>query len=143
MNFMPLNTEETEALEGGLNMPDEPSDIATDEQQQAQQEVRPPRSKKEKRTYTLHRYPAGPYVRQHPKHVRRSLTEIGRAVRASEEYAAAFFEELCGPMIAAGIPNDKAAVATCMIMSRLFQREMRGSAVYKKSSNVQSRTEGN
>jgi hypothetical protein len=110
----------------------------TQAEQPTAEESKPARPQKEKRMVTIRRY-EGPYVRQYPKNVKKSFREISRAVQSSEEYAAAFFGELSAPMIAAGISQDKAAEAASLIMIRMFQRDMRGSRIYKKAMEAAPR----
>jgi len=94
------------------------------------------RPAKEKRMVTIRKYPDGPYVRRHPKNVKKAFKELARAVQGSEEYAAAFFGELSAPMLAAGVPQDTAAKAANLIMVRMFQHDMRGTGIYKKTAGI-------
>jgi hypothetical protein len=102
-----------------------------------QSEEKPQRPAKEKHMVTIRRYSTGPYVRQEPKHVRKSFRELVRAVQASEEYATAFFGELCAPMIATGIASEAAATATNLIMIRLFGRNMGTSKAFRQWEQYQ------
>jgi hypothetical protein len=101
--------------------------------------TKPERQKKEKRMVTILRYPDGPYVRQHPKNVKKAFKELARAVQSSEEYAAAVFAELTAPMIVAGIQQETAATAANLIMVRMFQHDMRETRIYKKTAEAAPR----
>ncbi len=91
---------------------------------------------------TIRRYKDGPYVRQYPKNVKKSFKELSRAVQSSEEYAAAFFGEICAPMIAADIAPETAATATNLIMIRLFAHDMSKSKAFSQWAQYQAKEKG-
>ena len=81
----------------------------------------PVNQKKEKRMVTVRSYPHGPYVRQHPKNVKKAFKELSRAISSSKEFGAAFLAGLATPMLAVGIPQETAEKAAVLIVAQMFQ----------------------